>query len=254
MSAAVVVRDLGVEFQLSGGTGVTALRDVSLSVEPGQFVSILGPSGCGKTTLLRVLAGLEHATNGRVSIAGGNDRKDGARVGMVFQRPILLPWRSILQNVLLPIQVTRRVTDADRARARALLEMVGLEDFETSYPNQLSGGMQQRAAICRALITGPELLLLDEPFGALDAMTRDNLNVELNRIWRETGKTIILITHSISEAVFLSERVLVMSHRPGRVVDEVDVPIGSTRTLDVLGMPAFNDTAAHLRAHFEVRA
>jgi len=233
---------------------IHALSDVNLSIADGEFVAIVGPSGCGKTTLLKILAGLESHTGGTATIAGAPIAKPRGDVGMVFQKPVLLPWRTIGQNVLLPLELHRKVGRAEKAAAQNLLDMVGLGDFVSKYPKELSGGMQQRAAICRALVHDPAVLLMDEPFGALDAMTRDALNVEVNRIWRETAKTAVLITHSIPEAVFLAQRVIVMSPRPGRIVDVIDVPFGPTRTLDLLGSPEFADLNARIRSYFEVTA
>nr|WP_246253728.1 ABC transporter ATP-binding protein [Isoptericola chiayiensis] len=234
---------------------VTALSEVTLRIEDGEFVAVVGPSGCGKTTLLKILANLEQHTSG-VGILGNNElganRSDD--VGMVFQKATLLPWLDILSNVLLPVTLKRRASAADKENAMDLLRMVGLGEFATKRPHELSGGMQQRAAICRALVHEPSLLLMDEPFGALDAMTRDVLNVEVNRIWRDTHKTAVLITHSIPEAVFLAQRVIVMSPRPGRIVDEITVPFGPERTLELMGTPEFGSLCAQIRRHFEVSA
>ncbi|WP_265523424.1 ABC transporter ATP-binding protein [Oerskovia flava] len=234
---------------------VVALQDVSLTIDEGEFVAVVGPSGCGKTTLLKILANLEEHTHG-VGILGAKELGGGrsSDVGMVFQKATLLPWLDILANVLLPVTLERRATPADKETALGLLRMVGLEDFARKRPNELSGGMQQRAAICRALVHEPSLLLMDEPFGALDAMTRDALNVEVNRIWRETHKTAVLITHSIPEAVFLAERVIVMSPRPGRIVEEISIPFGKERTLELMGTAEFAALCARIRRHFEVSA
>lgn len=231
---------------------VHALSNIDLTIEEGEFIAIVGPSGCGKTTLLNILAGLEKHTAGHAMIGKQPINTPRGDVGMVFQKATLLPWRSILSNVLLPIQLQGKVTEADRANADALLATVGLSEFAEKYPGELSGGMQQRAAICRALIHNPSVLLMDEPFGALDAMTRDSLNVQLNKVWRETSKTVVLITHSISEAVFLAERVIVMGPRPGRILDIIDIPLGKERTLDLLGTPEFAALAASVRKYFEV--
>jgi NitT/TauT family transport system ATP-binding protein len=234
---------------------VVALEGISLTIDDGEFVAIVGPSGCGKTTLLKILANLEQHTSG-TGILG--NRELGGRasddVGMVFQKATLLPWLDILANVLLPVTLKRRASTADREGAMDLLRMVGLEEFAHKRPDELSGGMQQRAAICRALVHHPSLLLMDEPFGALDAMTRDALNVEVNRIWRETHKTAVLITHSIPEAVFLAQRVIVMSARPGRIVEEIEIPFGRERTLELMGTPEFAALSARIRRHFEVKA
>ncbi|GAD34610.1 MULTISPECIES: ABC transporter ATP-binding protein [unclassified Microbacterium] len=249
----IEISDLSKTYQTRTGD-VTALSHVDLGIAEGEFVSVLGPSGCGKTTLLRILAGLEGHTAGTATIADVPIGAPRGEAGMVFQKATLLPWLNILDNVLLPLSLRRRVTGADRAHARTLLTMVGLEDFTTKHPHELSGGMQQRAAICRALVHDPAVLLMDEPFGALDAMTRDALNVEVNRIWRETGTTAVLITHSISEAVFLAERVVVMTPRPGRIAEIIDIPFGKTRTPELLGDPEFAALTAHIRRHFEVNA
>ena len=251
MSALVELR--GLEKTYATRTGdVHALSAVDLEIRQGEFVAIVGPSGCGKTTLLKILAGLEEHTAGEAALGGHPIRAGSGDVGMVFQKATLLPWQDILANVLLPLSLRRRPTAADRAKAIELLRMAGIEEFARKRPHELSGGMQQRAAICRALVHDPSLLLMDEPFGALDAMTRDTLNVEVNRIWRETGTTAVLITHSISEAVFLAERVIVMSPRPGRIVEEVVVPFGRERSLDLLGDPEFAALSARIRSHFEV--
>ncbi|SJN26012.1 Hydroxymethylpyrimidine ABC transporter, ATPase component [Mycetocola reblochoni REB411] len=231
---------------------VHALSAVDLSIRQGEFVAVVGPSGCGKTTMLKILAGLEEPTGGSASLGGHPVRTGSGDVGMVFQKATLLPWKDILANVLLPLSLRRRPTSADRTKAMDLLAMAGLAEFARKRPGELSGGMQQRAAICRALVHDPSLLLMDEPFGALDAMTRDTLNVEVNRIWRETGTTAVLITHSISEAVFLAERVIVMSPRPGRIVEEIIVPFDRERSLDLLGEPEFAALTSRIRSHFEV--
>jgi NitT/TauT family transport system ATP-binding protein len=251
MSTLIEIEDLSKVYQTRTGD-VTALSHVDLGIGEGEFVSILGPSGCGKTTLLRILAGLEQHTAGSATISGVPIGAPRGEAGMVFQKATLLPWLNILDNVLLPLSLKRRVTAADRGHATSLLTMVGLGEFVSKHPHELSGGMQQRAAICRALVHDPAVLLMDEPFGALDAMTRDALNVELNRIWRETATTAVLITHSISEAVFLAERVVVMTARPGRIAEIIDIPFGKTRTPELLGDPEFAALTAHIRRHFEV--
>lgn len=253
MSDLIEITDLSKVYQTRTGD-VTALSHVDLGIGEGEFVSILGPSGCGKTTLLRILAGLEGHTGGEATISGTPIGAPRGEAGMVFQKATLLPWLNILDNVLLPLSLKRRVTTDDRRQALELLTMVGLEDFVRKHPHELSGGMQQRAAICRALVHDPAVLLMDEPFGALDAMTRDTLNVEVNRIWRETGTTAVLITHSIAEAVFLAERVVVMTPRPGRIAEIVEVPFGKERTPDLLGDPEFAALTSHIRRHFEVNS
>ncbi|WP_205687316.1 ABC transporter ATP-binding protein [Cellulomonas endophytica] len=249
----VDLRGLGKVYPTRTGD-VTALTGVDLQIADGEFVAVVGPSGCGKTTLLKILAGLEQHTAGHGTLHGTDLGRPSGDAGMVFQKATLLPWLDVLANVLLPVTLDHRATAADREKALGLLRMVGLEDFATKRPGELSGGMQQRVAICRALVHDPSLLLMDEPFGALDAMTRDALNVEVNRVWRETHKTAVLITHSIPEAVFLAERVVVMSPRPGRVVDEVAIPFGTVRTPDLMGTPEFGALSARIRRHFEVKA
>ncbi len=213
---------------------VEALTPVSLDIRQGEFISLVGPSGCGKTTLLKIIAGLVSATSGEVVIGGRVVAGPSAEAGMVFQAPTLLPWRTILENVMVPVEVQRLEVKRFRDRAMELLELVGLSGFEHRYPNELSGGMQQRAGICRALVYDPDVLLMDEPFGALDAMTREFLNEELLRIWSDSGKTIVFVTHSIPEAVFLSERVVVMSPRPGRVEEVVEIGLPHPRRLAMM--------------------
>lgn len=205
---------------------VTALSDITLQIRRGEFVSIIGQSGCGKSTLLKMTAGVTATTSGAIHVAGHAVRGPASDLGMVFQTPILLEWRDVIDNVMLPIEILRRDRQAAHERARELLKLVGLGGFENRYPAELSGGMQQRVAITRALIIDPPILLMDEPFGALDALTRDEMAAELLRIWEETRKTILFVTHSIDEAVLLSDRVVVLTPRPGRVgmVLEIDLP------------------------------
>ena len=217
------------------GTPLAALENVTFSVAPGEFFGIVGPSGCGKSTLLRLAAGLLACSTGEVVRAGVPVAGPSREVGMVFQHPTLLPWRTVLDNVLLPLQVAGRIPPGDMRRARDLLALAGLDGFERSYPWELSGGMQQRVAICRALVTRPAVLLMDEPFGALDAMTREQMNLELLRIWQDRRTTVLFVTHSIPEAIFLSDRVLVMSPRPGRAVTLLRVELPRPRTLEMLG-------------------
>ncbi len=226
---------------------IHALNDISMSVGEREFVAIVGPSGCGKTTLLKILAGLHRASAGRVTVAGTPVTAPRRDIGIVFQNPILLPWRTVMQNVLLPAEVQGIARKKARERARGLLAMVGLAEFENKYPMELSGGMQQRAAISRALVHDPSILLMDEPFGALDAMTREQMNLDLQRIWRESGKTVVLITHSIPEAVFLGDRVVVMTPRPGRIARVVEVPIPRPRGIDVMGEPLFGKLTSEIR-------
>jgi NitT/TauT family transport system ATP-binding protein len=209
---------------------VKALEDVSLAVSEGEFVSIVGPSGCGKTTLLRILGGLLEADHGMVRIDGRTLTQPRREIGFVFQNPTLMPWRTVLKNVTLPLEVQGKGGNDHRGRATELLALVGLLGFESLYPHELSGGMQQRVAIARALIHEPSILLMDEPFGSLDAITRNQMNVELLRIWHATGKTIIMVTHTIQEAIFLADRVLIMSPRPGHI--QANVPVDLPRPRD----------------------
>ncbi len=232
---------------------VPSLRPIDFSVADGEFVVVVGPSGCGKTTLLKMIAGLLAPSEGEIRVEGRVVTKPHANVGIVFQSALLLPWRDVLGNVLMPVEVKGLPRGPYEARARALLKMVGLEGFERKYPYQLSGGMQQRASICRALVHDPKIVLMDEPFGALDAMTRERMNVELQRIQRETKKTALLITHSIPEAVFLADRVLVMSERPGAIAAVYDVNLPRPRSLDVLSDPVFVALTQTIRKHFDVQ-
>jgi NitT/TauT family transport system ATP-binding protein len=226
---------------------IHALHDISLTVGEREFVTIVGPSGCGKSTLLKLIAGLLPASAGRIAVGGSLVAAPRTDIGIVFQNPILLPWRTVMENVLLPAEVQGRPLAQARTRARELLAMVGLVDFETKYPMELSGGMQQRAAISRALVCDPGILLMDEPFGALDAMTREQMNLDLQRIWRDSGKTVVLITHSIPEAVFLGDRVIVMSPRPGRIVRVIDIPMPRPRPIDVMSEPLFGRLTGDIR-------
>jgi NitT/TauT family transport system ATP-binding protein len=227
---------VGMTYAASSGP-VEALSDISFGVRRGEFVALVGPSGCGKSTLLRIVAGLRAPTRGRVSVDRAIVQKPLATVGMVFQAPVLLKWRRLLDNVLLPVDLAGLRRRDHLARARALLAKTGLAEFELKFPSELSGGMQQRASLCRALLLDPPILLMDEPFGALDAMTRDEMNVELLRVWgedegpAERRKTIVFVTHSIAEAIFLADRVVVMTPRPGRVARIFEVSIVRPRTV-----------------------
>jgi NitT/TauT family transport system ATP-binding protein len=238
VSAAVELARVGKIFR--GRTDVTALDDVDLTIGAGEFVTFIGPSGCGKSTLLRLIADLTEPTAGTVTVNGKTARQ--ARLdqdyGIAFQQAGLMEWRTVVRNVELPLELRGWDRGRRRAHARELLELVGLPDFADSWPAELSGGMQQRVAIARALATGPKLLLMDEPFGALDEMTRERLQAELTRIARESGATVVFVTHSIPEAVYLSDRVVVLSARPGRVIEIVSVPLGE-RTDDTREAPEF---------------
>jgi NitT/TauT family transport system ATP-binding protein len=246
-SAHVAVSGLAKDYESKAGT-VAALDGVAFHAARGELVSIIGPSGCGKSTLLKIILGVVAQSDGRILIDGRLLSEQEAKIGMVFQTPALPPWRTVMRNVLLPIEALGQRKDAYIERARELIAMVGLDGFEDRYPGELSGGMQQRVAICRALIHEPELLLMDEPFGALDAITREVMQKQLFRIWQQTGKTILFVTHSIDEAVLLSNRVLVMSGRPGRIIDEVVVPFGDDRLdRDMRTDSVFQDIAHRLR-------
>jgi NitT/TauT family transport system ATP-binding protein len=243
-------QDLGMTFPTADG-GLSVLQHVSFSVDPEQFVCVVGPSGCGKTTLLRLLAGLLRPTAGQVFFEGELLLHPRRRFGFLFQQSNLMPWRTVRQNVELPLELAGVPSAARAGRAHDLIHLVGLEGFESALPRDLSGGMAQRVAIARALAPQPDLLLLDEPFGALDALTRERMALELLRIWDAQTVTVILVTHSISEAVMLSDRVLVLSRRPGRLV--LDLPIGlpRPRALDLAYTPEFGELAAQVRAAIE---
>jgi len=233
------------------GGGITALKNVSLEIDTAEFVSLLGPSGCGKSTLIRCVAGLERPTGGSIAIKGKQVTDPPEDMALVFQRDVLLDWLTVERNVLLPSKI-RGLPAAEWApKARALLELIGLAGFAERFPWELSGGMRQRVAICRALLLNPSLLMMDEPFGALDAMTRDELNLELQRIWLLNAKTVLFVTHSIPEAVFLSDRIVVMSRSPGRVLEIVNVELPRPRELAVRETPEFASHVAHIRRIFE---
>lgn len=225
-----------------------ALVDVSFFARQREFIAIVGPSGCGKTTLLNMAAGLISPTTGTVKVNGEEVKGPVSGVGMVFQAPVLLRWRSVIDNVLFPIEILRRKKADYERPARDILRLVGLEGFEDRHPSELSGGMQQRVAIARALIHDPPLLLMDEPFGALDQLTREQMNVELMRIWTETHKTTLLITHSIEEAVYLADRVVVMSARPGRVIETIDIDLPRPRVRAFRRQPRFGELVDRIGA------
>lgn len=231
--------------------GLEAIRDVSFEVGDGEFVSLLGPSGCGKSTLLLMIAGLLEPTNGTIRV--NSDRVAGPRreVGVVFQSPVLLPWRSVLDNVLFPVEMLRLPRRDYESRARDLLGGVKLQEFAGRLPRELSGGMRQLVSICRALIHNPSILLMDEPFSALDALTRDQMGLELLRIWEQYRKTVVFVTHSIREAVFLSDRVLVMTQRPATIIQELDVKLPRPRRLDMEETEEFNRYVGVLRKSIE---
>lgn len=245
------IRDLNKTYITRDGE-LEALGSVSFDVYPQEFVSIVGPSGCGKSTLLKVIAGLLPITSGEIIV--DRENFDPSReVGFVFQKALLLHWRKVLDNVLLPIEILKLDHKKYTNRAMELLELVGLKGFEKCYPNQLSGGMQQRVSIARALIHDPKLILMDEPFGALDAITREKMNFELMRIWSEAQKTIIFITHEINEAVFLSDRVIVLSARPARMLDCFDIELPRPRLLEMKTSPEFHRYAIEIYKMLEVK-
>jgi NitT/TauT family transport system ATP-binding protein len=250
--ATVSLHDVTMAFETDRGR-VTALQDVSMELPEHGFVSLLGPSGCGKSTLLRLVADLLTPTVGTVSVLGRTPEsaRRSRELGFVFQDAALLPWRTAIDNVRLPLQVGKKAQVADADSPERLLELVGLKGRENAYPHELSGGMRQRVAIARALVCRPRVLLMDEPFGALDEITRERLNEELLKIWQATGTTVLFVTHSIPEAVFLSQQVLVLSSHPGRVRERVTIDLPFPRTLSVRDTAEFTAITAHLRRLLE---
>ncbi len=242
----LTVKDLNVVFPDNNG-GLCALEDISFEVRPREFVCFLGPSGSGKTTLLRVLAGILGPISGRVNFIQHQQPK----IGMVFQQPNLMPWRTVLDNIKLPLELEGAGRTKARAKAREMIELVGLQGFEDNWPRDLSGGMAQRVGIARALIHDPDLLLLDEPFGSLDAITRERMWTELSRIWQAKQKTVIMVTHSINESLFLADRVLVLTQRPGKVKLDLEVDLPRPRKDDIRYTPAFGKLARKLRGAIE---
>ena len=244
----IAIERLSLTFATDDGA-VQALSNVDLAVRDGEFISLIGPSGCGKTTLLRLIADLEQPTGGTISVNGltPGEARLKRQYGYVFQAPALYPWRTVEGNVRLPLEIMGFSRAEQIERARKNLALVNLSGFEKKYPWQLSGGMQQRASIARALSFDPKLLLMDEPFGALDEIVRDSLNLQLLRLWRETGKTVVFVTHSIPEAVFLSTRIVVMSPRPGRIIDVIECGFARTHGLEIRESPEFLRVAARVR-------
>ena len=237
------------KFYRSGGAEFLAVSDVTMDVQEGELVSLVGPSGCGKTTVMKILAGLHGADGGTVTIGNAKSPFDPSRdIGMVFQQALLLKWSTILDNVLLPAEIVGLPIKAARERARDLLNMVGLAGFEDKYPQQLSGGMQQRTAIARALVHDPKLILMDEPFGALDALTREQMNLEMLRIWRNSGKTIIFVTHSIQEAVFLASHCAVLTAGPARMAEYFEIDLPFPRALPIKTTDEFGAYARRIYA------
>lgn len=252
MSARKGARDLLVVDEVSKafGTrsqGLIALQEVDLTIPQGEFVSLVGPSGCGKSTLLKIIAGLLPATRGSVSLEGTEITGPRREIGLMFQTATLFPWRTVVDNITLPFEIAKDSTTDRDARVAEVLELVGLEGFERHYPKQLSGGMQQRVALCRLLVSDPHLMLLDEPFGALDEFTRERLNVELARIAEHEKKTTVFVTHNISEAVFLSDRVVVMGTRPGRVLEVVDIDLPRPRRAEIIATQDYSKYVYEVR-------
>lgn len=249
--SAVSLADVSMTYPARRGEAVPALTGVDLDVRRDEFITIVGPSGCGKSTVLKLIAGLVAPSSGTIRIGDHQVLNPSSDVGLVFQQPVLLPWRTVLQNVMLPLQVLPSRQESSRGdrieRAMEMLSLVGLADRAKHYPRELSGGMQQRVSIARGLVHDPKVLLMDEPFGALDAMTRDTMCLELLRIWQQNAKTVLFVTHSIPEAVLLADRVVVMTPGPGRVVDIVDVDLPRPRGNRMINTPEFGDHVAHIR-------
>ncbi|MCU1441667.1 MAG: transporter related protein [Rhodoglobus sp.] len=243
---AISLANIGKEFNLGRRRVVTALTGVTATIERGEFVALLGPSGCGKSTLLRIISGLEKPTSGTALVEGSSPEQliSDHRLGFAFQEHALLPWATVSENIAIPFRLARR--PIDRARVSELVALVGLAGFESARPKQLSGGMRQRVAIARSLALAPDLLLLDEPFGALDEITRRRLNFELARIWAETGVTTVMVTHSVDEALLLADRIIVMATNPGRIETEVMVDLPRPRTAETLGSARFGELATEL--------
>jgi len=249
----VALEGIGKSYEGPRGERTVALTDVSFAIHEQEFVSLIGPSGCGKSTILNVVAGLLPPTSGSVLIAGNVPQAalDARKIGVVFQDAVLLPWKTVVENAGFLLMIAGRLDAAGEARVDALLQMVGLAEFRHHYPHQLSGGMRQRLSIARALALDPLLLLMDEPFGALDEFTRHRMNVELLDIWSATRKTVVFVTHNIAEAVYMSDRVIAMSPRPGRVVDDFRIDLPRPRTKEVRYTREFNDCVVHLQRLLE---
>lgn len=249
----IMLKDIGMVYRTNDGRDVTALTGVSLDINKGEFVSLVGPSGCGKTTLLRIIADLLTPTSGDISIAGETPREARLkrRYGIVFQSAVLYEWRTVKKNIMMPLEIMHIPAKEREERAMKMLELVGLTEFANHYPNQLSGGMQQRVGIARALAIQPEILLMDEPFSALDEFTREKLHADLLKIWRKTNKTIIFVTHNIQESVFLSDKVCVLSPHPGRLSAVVDIDLPRPRTMEMKNTAEFTNLVAKVRNSFE---
>lgn len=249
----IMLKDIGMVYRTNDGRDVTALTGVTLDIEKGEFVSLVGPSGCGKTTLLRIIADLLSPTSGDIKISGESphDARLKRRYGIVFQSAVLYEWRAVKKNIMLPLEIMHVPLKEQSERADRMLELVGLTEFANHYPHQLSGGMQQRVGIARALAIQPEILLMDEPFSALDEFTREKLHVDLLKIWRKTNKTIVFVTHNIQESVFLSDKVCVLSPHPGRLSAVVDINLPRPRTMDMKSTAEFTALVAKVRNSFE---
>jgi len=238
---------LSMRYMTRAGQPVFAMQDISAQIGRDEFVTILGPSGCGKSTLLKIAASVLRPTSGEVWFDGERLTRPTPKIGMIFQQPILLPWRNVLDNVLFPIQMMGLSVSKHKAAALALLRLVGLSGFEQAMPGELSGGMQQRVSICRALIYDPTILLMDEPFAALDALTREELGIELLRIWSERKKTVLFVTHSVQEGILLADRVLVMTARPGRVAASLPIALPRPRTVNMISSKEYGEYAETIR-------
>lgn len=249
----IMLKDIGMVYRTNDGRDVTALTGVTLNIEKGEFVSLVGPSGCGKTTLLRIIADLLTPSSGDIKISSESphDARLKRRYGIVFQSAVLYEWRTVKKNIMLPLEIMHVPLKEQSERAEKMLELVGLTEFANHYPHQLSGGMQQRVGIARALAIQPEILLMDEPFSALDEFTREKLHVDLLKIWRKTNKTIVFVTHNIQESVFLSDKVCVLSPHPGRLSAVVDINLPRPRTMEMKSTPEFTELVAKVRNSFE---
>lgn len=250
MSSVLSVRRVSLTYS-NGNGGLLALEDLSFDIAPGEFVVVVGASGCGKSSLLKLLAGLRMPTAGEIAFEGEPLTRPRRRIGVVFQKANLMPWRTVLQNILLPLELDSTPREKGLSRARELIDLVGLSGFENARPRDLSGGMEQRVAIARALIHRPDVLLLDEPFGALDALTRERMRLELLRIWDQYRKTVVMVTHSISEAVLLADRVLALTPRPGRLRADLPIHLPRPRALEQIFTPEFGVLAVQVRAAIE---
>lgn len=249
----IMLKNIGMVYRTNDGRDVTALTGVTLDIEKGEFVSLVGPSGCGKTTLLRIIADLLTPSSGDIKISGEtpHDARLKRRYGIVFQNAVLYEWRTVKKNIMLPLEIMHIPLKEQSERAEKMLELVGLTEFANHYPHQLSGGMQQRVGIARALAIQPEILLMDEPFSALDEFTREKLHIDLLKIWRKTNKTIVFVTHNIQESVFLSDKVCVLSPHPGRLSAVVDINLPRPRTMEMKSTSEFTELVTKVRNSFE---